>query len=93
MRSVCELRNLPGPVWLLGWVSLFTDAATEGSIRSSRSFSRPCSARRRRSGIIEGAAEAANSLLKIVAGRVADRRPKKRPLVLLGYAIVVVTPS
>jgi len=38
-------------------------------------------------GVIEGAAEATNSLLKIWAGRVADRSPRKRPLVLLGYSI------
>ncbi len=38
-------------------------------------------------GVIEGAAEAANSLLKIWAGRVADRSSRKRPLVLVGYGI------
>jgi MFS family permease len=38
-------------------------------------------------GIVEGAAEAANSLLKIVSGRIADRSPAKRPLVLAGYSL------
>ena len=38
-------------------------------------------------GIIEGAAEAANSLLKIVSGRLADCARGKRPFVLLGYAV------
>src|SRR5262249_26537631 len=38
-------------------------------------------------GIVEGAAEAANSILKIVSGRVADRSKHKRPLVLLGYTV------
>ena len=38
-------------------------------------------------GIVEGAAEAANSLLKIISGRMADRSPSKRPLVLAGYGL------
>lgn len=38
-------------------------------------------------GIIEGGAEAVNSLLKIWSGRLADRRPRKRPLMLAGYAV------
>jgi MFS family permease len=36
-------------------------------------------------GIVEGAAEAANSILKIVSGKIADRASAKRPLVLAGY--------
>ncbi|HEX4346747.1 MAG TPA: MFS transporter [Vicinamibacterales bacterium] len=38
-------------------------------------------------GIVEGAAEAANSILKIVSGRMADRAPSKRGLVLAGYSL------
>ena len=38
-------------------------------------------------GIIEGAAEAVNSLLKLVSGRASDKAPTKRPLVLLGYSV------
>jgi MFS family permease len=38
-------------------------------------------------GIIEGAAEAVNSLLKLVSGRASDKSRAKRPLVLLGYSV------
>jgi MFS family permease len=38
-------------------------------------------------GVVEGAAEAANSILKIVSGRLADRRPEKKGLVLAGYGL------
>ena len=38
-------------------------------------------------GIVEGAAEAANSVLKIVSGRLADRSRAKRPIVIAGYAL------
>ncbi len=80
--------NLPRAVWLLGFVSLATDAASEAIYPLLPFFlTRVLSAGAISVGIVEGAAEAANSLLKIVAGRMADRSPAKRPLVLLGYSV------
>ena len=38
-------------------------------------------------GVIEGVAEAANSVLKVAAGRVADRTGAPKPLVLFGYGL------
>lgn len=38
-------------------------------------------------GAMEGLAEAAASLLKIVSGRVSDRLGRRKPLVLLGYTL------
>jgi MFS family permease len=38
-------------------------------------------------GVIEGAADAVSSVLKIVAGRVSDRTGRRKPLVLIGYGI------
>jgi MFS family permease len=38
-------------------------------------------------GVVEGAAEAVSSLLKIASGRLADRARVKRPLVLTGYVL------
>jgi len=80
--------KLPRPVWVLGWVSLATDAATEAVYPLLPFFlTRVLRTSAVSLGIIEGAAEAANSLLKILAGRIADRSRTKRPLVLLGYAV------
>ena len=80
--------KLPRPVWLLGWVSLATDAATELVYPLLPFFlTRVLHAGAVSLGVIEGAAEAANSLLKIWAGRVADRSRRKRPLVLVGYSV------
>src|SRR5688572_2740406 len=80
--------KLPRPVWILGWVSLATDAATEAVYPLLPFFlTRVLRTGAVSLGIIEGAAEAVNSLLKILAGRVADRRRTKRPLVIFGYAI------
>ncbi|MBI3264787.1 MAG: MFS transporter [Acidobacteria bacterium] len=38
-------------------------------------------------GIIEGAAEAANSILKILSGRLSDRSTSRRWIVMAGYSI------
>ena len=41
-------------------------------------------------GIIEGMAEAANSLVKIVSGTASDRIARRKPLVVLGYTLSAV---
>jgi MFS family permease len=80
--------GLPRAVWLLGWVSLATDAASEAIYPLLPFFlTRVLNTNAVSLGIVEGAAEAANSLLKIVSGRLADRSRSKRPLVLFGYGI------
>jgi MFS family permease len=38
-------------------------------------------------GIIEGVAEAVNSGLKIVSGWISDRQSRRRPIVIVGYAL------
>ena len=79
---------LPRPVWLLGWVSFATDAATEAIYPLLPFFlTRVLGASPVSLGIVEGAAEAVNSGLKIISGRLADRSPAKRPLVVAGYSI------
>ncbi len=80
--------RFPRAVWLLGWVSLATDAATEAIYPLLPFFlTRVLGAGAVTLGVLEGAAEAVNSLLKIVSGRLADRSRRKRPLVLLGYGV------
>ena len=80
--------GLPKPVWLLGWVSLATDSATEAIYPLLPFFlTRVLGAGAVSLGVVEGAAEAANSVLKIIAGRMADRSRTKRPLVLFGYIV------
>lgn len=80
--------SLPRPVWLFGWISLATDAATEAIYPLLPFFlTNVLGAGAVSLGLVEGAAEAVSSVLKIVSGRIADRAPAKRPLVLLGYGI------
>ena len=87
-RGASRLFDLPRPVWLLGWVSLATDSATEAIYPLLPFFlTRVLGAGAVSLGVLEGAAEAVNSILKIVSGRMADRSPRKRPLVLFGYSL------
>ena len=79
---------LPRPVKALGLVSLLTDASSEmiypllpafvtGTLRAGPAFL----------GLVEGTAEAVSSLVKILAGRASDRLPRRKPLVVAGYAL------
>ena len=79
---------IPRPVRLLGWASLFTDAATEMIYPLLPVYlSRVLGASATSLGIIEGVAEGVNSLLKIASGWVSDRRRERRPIVIFGYAL------
>jgi MFS family permease len=80
--------GIPRPVWLLGWASLFTDAATEMIYPLLPVYlSRVLGASAVALGLIEGAAEGVNSLLKVISGWMSDRTAKRKPIVVGGYAI------
>jgi MFS family permease len=80
--------GLPAAVVLLGFTSLFTDVGTEmifpllpvfltETLKAAPAFV----------GIVEGAADTVSSLLKLVSGVIADRVPRRKPLVLFGYGL------
>jgi MFS family permease len=85
------LRSLPRTVWLLGLISLLNDAASElvypllplfvATTLAGGPFAL---------GLVEGAAEAAASLLKLVSGAWYDRIGRARPFVIAGYAAAAV---
>jgi MFS family permease len=80
--------GLSRPIWLIGWVSLFTDMASEMIYPLLPLFlTTVLKAGAMSLGVIEGIAEAANSALKIVSGRLADSTGRPRRLVLIGYGI------
>jgi MFS family permease len=81
-------RRLPATVILLSLTSLVNDAGTEmifpllpvflvGTLGASPAYL----------GLIEGAADAVSSLLKLVAGWISDRVGRRKPLVLFGYGL------
>ena len=80
--------GLSRPVWLLGWVSFFTDMASEMVYPLLPLFlTRVIGGGAMSLGVIEGVAEGANSILKIISGRIADRTGQPKVLVLAGYGV------
>src|ERR1051326_6090352 len=80
--------GLSRPVWLLGWVSFFTDTASEMIYPLLPLFlTRTLGAGAMSLGVIEGVAEGANSILKIVSGWLADRSGQPKRLVFAGYSL------
>jgi MFS family permease len=75
-------------VILLGWVSFFTDTASEMIYPLLPLFlTRVLGAGAMSLGVIEGAAEAASAGLKILSGWLADRWRGPKILVLSGYGL------
>jgi MFS family permease len=88
LSALTESKGLPRPIRLLGWVSLLTDAATEAvypllPVFITQVLGGPPIAL----GIVEGAADATSSALKIVSGRWSDRLGVRKPIVVAGYTI------
>jgi MFS family permease len=83
-----RLPSLPRPVWMLSWTSLFTDTASEAVYPLMPLFLvRAIGASALSIGVIEGAAEAVNSVLRIVSGQLSDRWRARKPFVLAGYTL------
>lgn len=88
MRS---LSGLPRTVWLLGFVSLCNDAASELVYPLVPMYlAGVLAAGPRALGVIEGIAEAAGSLLKLVGGVLSDRTRTTKRWVVGGYAVAAV---
>jgi MFS family permease len=82
------LFRLSRPIWLIGWVSFFTDMASEMVYPLLPLFlTQVLGAGAMSLGVIEGAAEAANSGLKILSGRWSDRWRSPKKFVLAGYGL------
>lgn len=79
---------LPAGVWLLGGVSLLNDVATEAIYPLLPFFlTSVLGATAVSLGIIEGAAEAVSSVLKVMSGRLSDRWQRRKPIVVAGYCL------
>ncbi len=83
--------GLPRPVKLFGAVSLLNDFASEMIYPLLPAFvTGTLGGGPQALGALDGAAEFASALVKFAAGRLADRRSRRGPLVILGYAIAVL---
>src|SRR5437016_2848414 len=82
---------LPRQVKLFGWVSLLNDFASEMIYPLLPAFvTGVLGAGPQALGALDGAAEFAAALVKLGAGRLAERVPLRGPLIVLGYFIAVV---
>lgn len=80
--------GLSRPVWLLGWVSFFTDTASEMIYPLLPLFlTRTLGGSAMALGVIEGVAEGANSALKVFSGWLTDRSGEPKKFVLAGYGL------
>ena len=78
-RMIAALRSLPRTVWLLGMISLVNDAASDMIYPLVPLYlTGVLMAGPKALGLIEGIAEAVSSLLKLLAGVLADRTHKIR---------------
>src|SRR5687768_12639379 len=81
-------RGLPAGVWVLGLVSLFMDASSELIHSLLPVFLvTTLGASMVTVGLIEGAAEATAAVVKVFSGVLSDYLRRRKPLVVLGYAL------
>lgn len=84
--------RLPAGIWMLGFVSLFMDLSSEMihgllpvflvAVVGASAFA---------VGLIEGIAEGAASLLKLVSGTWSDRVGRRKPLAVAGYGLAALS--
>jgi MFS family permease len=91
LRRVKSQRLRP-QVILLGLVSLLNDSASEMIYPLLPVFLvSTLGATPLIVGIIEGSADALASVLKLVAGSVSDRMPRRKPLIVVGYFLAALS--
>ena len=89
MRAL--LAGLPRTVWLLGFISLINDAASDMIYPLVPLYlASVLMAGPKALGLIEGVAEAVGSLMKLVAGVLADRMRRIKPFVVLGHELTEI---
>ena len=83
------MRGLPRIIWVLGVASLLNDVSSEAIFPLLPVFLTSLGAPMRYIGLIEGSADALASVLKVLAGRLSDRAPR-RLFVVGGYMIPAI---
>lgn len=79
-------------VWYMGLTSFFTDVSSEMIFPILPLFlTTVLKANMAVIGLIEGVAESAAALLKLISGWISDKFGKKKPLVIAGYGLSTVT--
>ncbi len=83
-----SILNLPRTVWLIGFISLVNDSASEMLYPLMPLYlASVLMAGPKALGIIEGIAEATSSIFKLVSGVIVDRTKQSKPWIILGYSL------
>jgi MFS family permease len=83
-------KNVPETsrnVRVFGFTSLLNDTASEMAYWVLPAFLGTLGAGPEQLGIIEGIAESVASFAKLYSGRLADKLPRRKPMVVAGYAV------
>jgi MFS family permease len=91
-KGRARLRDIPAPIWALGFVSLLMDVSSEmihallpvylvTGLGASMAVV----------GVIEGIAEATASTVKIFSGALSDWLGKRKLLAVIGYGLAAIT--
>lgn len=82
------ILSLPRTVWLIGFISLVNDSASEMLYPLMPLYLvSVLMAGPKALGIIEGIAEATSSIFKLVSGVIVDRTKRAKPWIILGYSL------
>jgi len=88
VRNYSKIFKIDKNITFLGLVSLFTDISSEMLAAVIPLFlNNALKADKSVIGLIEGVAESAASLLKVVSGRLSDKTRRRKPWVLAGYGL------
>ena len=87
-RLPVRMDRIPRTVWALGLVSLFMDLSSEIIHALLPLFlTTTLGVSIAMVGLIDGIAEATASITKVFSGYISDRLGRRKPLILLGYAL------
>ena len=87
-----KIFGLPRNVFFLGLTSLLNDFSSEMILAVFPAFfTSVVHAGAASLGLVDGIAEAASNIFKIYSGRLSDRIQRRKPLVVFGYTLSVLT--
>ena len=86
------MKSVPRTVWALGFVSLCMDLSSElVHALLPLYMTVVLGASMVALGVVEGLAEATASIVKVFSGALSDRMARRKPLVVFGYALAMVS--
>lgn len=87
-----RIFGLPRNIFFLGLTSLLNDFSSEMILAVFPAFlTYVVRAGAASLGLVDGIAEAASNIFKIYSGRLSDRIQRRKPLVVIGYTLSVLT--